>query len=98
MYPLNLTKTPKNPVMEAAGFAVANDEDEHKALTALGYEPKFVAAALPKQDADTSGDADPNAGDDAGHTVASVRAQLDAAGIPYSNRLGLTKLLALLQA
>jgi len=37
MYPLNMTS--------AAGFAVANTEDEHKALTALGYGPAFVAQA-----------------------------------------------------
>jgi len=27
------------------GFAVANDEDEHKALTACGYGPAFVEPA-----------------------------------------------------
>lgn len=36
--------------------------------------------------------------DAADHTVASVRAHLDALGIPYDNRLGLGKLLALLPA
>lgn len=69
------------------GYAVANDEDEHSRLSDMGYEPKFVAS-----------DADPAEADAAGHTVASVRAQLDAAGIPYDKRLGLAKLLALLPA
>lgn len=39
MYPLNLTK--KLP--EGAGFAVANNEEEHKALSEAGYEPKYEA-------------------------------------------------------
>lgn len=38
MYPLNL-KTPG----DTPGFAVANDEAEHQALTALGYEPPFAS-------------------------------------------------------
>lgn len=69
------------------GYAVANDEDEHSRLSDMGYEPKLVAA-----------EADPAEADAAGHTVASVRAQLDATGIPYDKRLGLVKLLALLPA
>ena len=36
MYPLNM----HNPV--AAGYAVANDEAEHKALTAAGYLPPLT--------------------------------------------------------
>ena len=28
---------------KAGGYAVANDEAEHKALSEQGYEPKFVA-------------------------------------------------------
>lgn len=95
MYPLDLTKPTPDPLRVSAGFAVANDEDEHKSLSALGYEPKYVA---PAPSATAATDADPTEGDDAGHTVESVRAQLDAAGIPYSPRLGLKKLLALLQA
>lgn len=43
-------------------------------------------------------EADPAEADAAGHTVASVRAQLDAAGIAYDKRLGLAKLIALLPA
>ena len=38
MYPLDM----KLPA-PAIGFAVANDEDEHQALTAKGYGPAFVA-------------------------------------------------------
>jgi hypothetical protein len=37
MYPLNM----HNP--DAGGFAVANDEAEHKALSDAGYLPPFVA-------------------------------------------------------
>lgn len=35
MYPLNMKS--------AQGYAVANDEAEHRALSAQGYEPKYVA-------------------------------------------------------
>jgi hypothetical protein len=38
MYPLNMK------LVEGIGFAVANDEAEHQALTANGYGPAFVAA------------------------------------------------------
>lgn len=38
MYPLNM-----NLPAPAIGFAVANTEDEHKALSEAGYEPKYVA-------------------------------------------------------
>lgn len=76
MYPLAMTNDP--------GFAVANSEDEHKALTELGFLPAFREAepttpAVP-QDLD------------------SVRAALDNAGVPYDKRIGLDKLLALLPA
>lgn len=87
MYPLNLIKPTSDSNREAAGFALANDADEHQRLSDLGYEPKLVAA-----------DADPSESDGAGHTVESVRAQLDAAGIAYDKRIGLAKLLALLPA
>jgi hypothetical protein len=33
------------------GFAVANDEAEHEALTANGYGPAFVAAPAPEKKA-----------------------------------------------
>lgn len=36
MYPLNLT------LPAGTGFAVANDEAEHAALSDMGYEPKLV--------------------------------------------------------
>ncbi len=42
MYPLNMQlPAPK------IGFAVANDEDEHKSLTATGYGPAYVAPPAP---------------------------------------------------
>jgi hypothetical protein len=41
MYPLNMKLT------EGVGFAVANDEDEHQALTSQGYGPAYVAPAKP---------------------------------------------------
>lgn len=50
MYPLNMT-------LPAGGFAVANDEHEHKALTDHGYVPPFAAP----QDADTTADPAPTA-------------------------------------
>jgi len=37
MYPLNMT--------DGKGYAVANDEAEHIALSEAGYEPKFEAPA-----------------------------------------------------
>lgn len=85
MYPLNLTLPSSNTLNVSVGFAVANDAAEHEALSALGYEPKFAAA-----------EADPAEDDGKGHTVESVRAQLDAAGIAYDKRWGLAKLLGLL--
>lgn len=78
MYPLNLTLPAPR-----IGFAVANDEQEHKDLSAVGYVPAFVEAE----------ETDPD-----GRTVESVRAELDAAGIPYKKTLGLAKLIALLPA
>ena len=41
MYPLNV-KLPDPQI----GFAVANDEAEHKALSDLGYLPAYVAAVV----------------------------------------------------
>lgn len=84
MYPLNV-QLPA-PLI---GFAVASDETEHQALTVAGYLPAYEAP-IP--------DADPAEGDGAGHTVESVRAQLDALNIAYDKRIGLAKLLALLPA
>lgn len=42
MYPLDMTLS--GPQM---GFALANDEAEHMALTEAGYEPAYVAPAAP---------------------------------------------------
>lgn len=42
MYPLNMSKL----FGDVKGFAVANDEAEHKALSDAGYEPKFVEPAV----------------------------------------------------
>lgn len=42
MYPLNMQLT-----APAVGFAAANDEAEHIALTAQGYQPAFVPAPAP---------------------------------------------------
>jgi hypothetical protein len=78
MYPLNVSNA------KIGGFAVANSEDEHKALTEMGYEPKFVAPELPAADEPT---------------LESVRAELDAAGIAYDKRVkDVAKLQALLPA
>jgi hypothetical protein len=48
MYPLNVTLP-----APAVGFALANDETEHAALTAAGYVPALVKAepkAAPQED------------------------------------------------
>ena len=42
MYPLNM-QLPAPQI----GFAVANDEAEHKTLTEAGYGPAFVAPVAP---------------------------------------------------
>ena len=42
MYPLNMK------LVDGIGFAVANDETEHQALTAAGYGPAFVAPLAPE--------------------------------------------------
>lgn len=83
MYPLNMTKaaTAATP----AGFAVANDADEHRALTGHGYGPALIEEA-PAEDGKAVSEKD------------SVMAALDAAGIEYDRRLGLAKLRALLPA
>ena len=73
MYPLNMSNA------AAGGFAVANDEAEHKALTACGYEPAFAGAPDSKDQATEE-------------TADSLRAKLDAACIAYDKRWGLAKL------
>lgn len=83
MYPLKMATAAVD------GFALANDEAEHKALSDAGYLPKYEAPEP---------EADPSESDGAGHTVESVRAQLDALGIGYDKRFGVAKLLALLPA
>ena len=85
MYPLDLTKPTKDILRASAGFAIANDEAEHKTLSAQGFEPKWVPT-----------EADPTEDDGKGHTVESVRKLLDAAGITYDRRSGLAKLQGLL--
>jgi len=41
MYPLDMK------LIDGIGFAVANDETEHQALTAAGYGPAYVPPAKP---------------------------------------------------
>jgi len=41
MYPLNMN------LVDGVGFAVANDEAEHQALTEAGYGPAYAAPAKP---------------------------------------------------
>ena len=48
MYPLNMTKAATGAV--PAGFALANDADEHRALTSHGYEPKLIEEAPPEDE------------------------------------------------
>lgn len=76
MYPLDMKL--KEPLV---GFALANNEDEHIALTNLGYLPAYEA----KKETNETGE-----------TVESVRAKLDELGIEYDKRVGLNKLLELL--
>jgi len=89
MYPLNLTLTGSQP-----GFALANDEAEHIALSAMGYTPAYVPTAASAVEPE----ADPAESGAEGHTVEFVRSKLDAAGIAYDKRLGLAKLISLLPA
>jgi len=76
VYPLNLTNS------AIGGYAVANDENEHKALTAFGYSPAFVG------EVQSAPEAEP--------TLESVRAELDSRGVAYDKRWGLKKLQELL--
>ena len=96
MYPLDLTRPSTDTTRRSVGFAVANDEEEHKKLSEHGFEPKFVAKEDPKKAPISNDEADPDDHDSAGHTVASVRAKLDEAKIPYDKRWGLEKLLTYL--
>ncbi len=45
-YPLHLIKPASKT--EGPGFAVANDEDEHKKLSDQGFEPKYEDTAKRK--------------------------------------------------
>lgn len=62
------------------GYAVANSAEEHQALTARGYGPAYVGAETALP---------------AGDTIESVREKLDALGIAYDKRWGLSRLLTL---
>lgn len=77
MYPLSMKTAEDQP-----GFAVANDEAEHAALSELGYLPKLEA------DANEDGKVDKT----------EVMAALDKAGVEYDKRWGLERLKALLPA
>lgn len=46
MYPLNM----HNAVV--GGYAVANDEEEHKSLTAHGYGPAYVEPEAPADESE----------------------------------------------
>lgn len=97
MYPLNVSLP-----APAIGFACANDEHEHEALTVAGYVPALVKAApvaapqgnedqsTPLQPLDTPGGAASTL------SKAELMAALDEAGIDYDKRLGVEKLRALL--
>lgn len=74
-YPLNIEN------FDLGSYAVANSEDEHKALSLLGFKPAYVEAEVETVSVDS---------------VESLRLQLDARGIAYDNRLGVAKLTALL--
>ena len=74
-----------------ADHVIVTSEEEEAAKRAEG----FKGAWEPQE---KEPDADHAESDGAGHTVESVRAQLDALGIAYDKRLGLAKLLALLPA
>lgn len=85
MYPLNVTRTDG----EVTAFAVANDQAEHKALSDLGYLPSLeVTSQVTSQDTDQA----------TSETVESARAKLDALGVEYDKRWGLSRLVALISA
>ncbi len=79
MYPLNVIKAALGTA--PAGFALANDEAEHQALTMQGYEPAYVEPARKTDEVATK---------------ESIMAALDADDIEYDKRLGIEKLKALL--
>lgn len=89
MYPLNVKLA-----APAVGFAVANSEDEHRALSERGYLPQFAGPLGESNPPPPPADADASP---APSTVEEARAALDAKGIPYDGRWGLAKLLEALK-
>lgn len=75
MYPLHMKSA-------AGGFALANTEDEHRALSASGYEPKLVEPEA----------GDSNAGDDTLSEFEQLKAQAEARGIKVPGNWGVKKL------
>jgi hypothetical protein len=65
MYPLNMK------LVDGVGFAVANDEGEHQALTTAGYGPAYVAPAKTSK-AKGGASSAPAAIDDASGTTAAA--------------------------
>jgi hypothetical protein len=58
MYPLDMK------LADGTGFAVANDENEHQALTEAGYGPAYVPPAKPaKATKGITTDAQPGTGE-----------------------------------
>ena len=73
MYPLHMKSA-------AGGFALANTEDEHRELSAHGYEPKLVEQP---------------AGDDGGDTLSEfeqLKAEAEKRGIKVPGNWGVKKL------
>lgn len=80
MYPLNMTSA-------AGGYAVANTEEEHIALTAAGYGPAFVAPPVAASTA--SAPAAPASEDEA---KAALTAKAEELGIKVDARWGVKRL------
>lgn len=78
MYPLNMTSA-------AGGFAVANTEDEHIALTAAGYGPAFVAPAVSASTASAAAASEDEA-------KAALIAKAEELGIKVDARWGVKRL------
>jgi len=81
MYPLNMKSA-------AGGFAVANDVDEHRSLTAHGYEPALVEST------DDTVDPNDNPDTESADTLATLRAQAEAKGIKVPKTWGIKRLAA----
>jgi hypothetical protein len=93
MYPLNMQRP--EPL---GGFALANDEAEHAALTAQGYEPPLSAAPRSAGEQVVSPEVAPEPSVGAAPSIDDLRAQLDAKGIAYSKHAGAKALQKLLDA